>query len=49
MKIFFTAIRQEEFSVKEPFLNIIKWSLSLGHVPRPIKLVFIKSLSKKPQ
>ncbi len=33
---------------EEPLLNIINSSLSLGHVPKPFKLVVIKLL-KKPQ
>ncbi len=34
---------------EEPLLNIINSSLSLGHVPKPFKLVVIKSLIKKPK
>ncbi len=33
----------------EPLLNIINSSLSLGHVPKPFKLVVIKPLIKKPK
>ncbi len=32
---------------EEPLLNIINSSLSLGHVPKPFKLAFIKPLIKK--
>ncbi len=34
---------------EEPLLNIINSSLSLGHVPKPFKLVVIKPLIKKPK
>ncbi len=34
---------------EEPLLNIINSLLSLGHVPKPFKLVVIKLLIKKPQ
>ncbi len=33
---------------EEPVLNIINSSFSLGHVPKPFKLVVIKPLIKKP-
>ncbi len=33
---------------EEPLLNIINSSLSLGHIPKPFKLVVIKPLIKKP-
>ncbi len=34
---------------EEPLLNTMNSSLSLGHVPKPFKLVVIKPLFKKPQ
>ncbi len=34
---------------EEPLLNIINSSLSLGHIPKPFKLVVIKPLIKKPK
>ncbi len=34
---------------EEPLLNNINSSLSLGHVPKPFKLVVIKPLIKKPK
>ncbi len=34
---------------EEPLLNIINSSLSLGHIPKPYKLVVIKPLIKKPK
>ncbi len=34
---------------EEPLFNIINSSLSLGHVPKPFKLVVIKPLIKKPK
>ncbi len=34
---------------EEPLLNIINSSLSLGHIPKPFKLVVIKPLKKKPK
>ncbi len=34
---------------EEPLLNIINSSLSLGHVPKPLKLSVIKPLIKKPK
>ncbi len=34
---------------KNPLLNIINSSLSLGHVPKPFKLAVIKPLIKKPK
>ncbi len=34
---------------EEPLLNIINYSLSLGHIPKPFKMAVIKSLIKKPK
>ncbi len=34
---------------EEPLLNFINSSLSLGHVPKPLKLAVIKPLIKKPK
>ncbi len=44
-----TKLLKELLPVAEPLLNIINSSLSLGHVPKPFKLVVIKPLFNKPK
>ncbi len=44
-----TKLLKKLLPVAEEPLNIINSSLSLGHVPKPFKLVVIKPLIKKPK